>query len=308
MTIVLIPIVSGLAAGLWMIFDIHPADCIRALWTRPQTLRQRLLEIQGIRRENFVQKQFRLARETLEMTGRAESYRRYRQLAILFAVIGAGLGAVMLNPFVAAVLALAGLLGPLFAVQASASSFQLAGRADMYAAMSLVTSAVDRTGDPVTAVEENIRHMGAPMQAIFKEFQRRYNLDSSVPAAVAAIRSLMDQDVWRAWCDALLQCYNDPSRVGALREITQTCARQNSIQVELASILKKPFRDVRLMIAIVALPIPAMCLIFPATMQILFGTLQGKIAVAAVAAAVLHAAYRAVRAARPLELGKAAGL
>lgn len=62
------------------------------------------------------------------------------------------------------------------------------------------------------------------------------------------------------------------------------------------------------MIAIVALPIPAMCLIFPATMQILFGTLQGKIAVAAVAEAVLHAAYRAVRAARPLELGKAAGL
>lgn len=306
--LIVILMVAALLAGSCLVFNLSPLAFIRARLARPQTLKQRLLEIQGKRQENFIQKQFRLARETLEMTGRAGEYRRYQVLAILFAAAGASVGIVMLNPFAAAVLALAGLLAPLFAVQMTAASFQIEGRADMYSAMSLVTSAVDRTGDPVTAINENIRHMGTPMQVIFKEFQRRYNLDSSVPEAVAAIRNRLDQGIWKNWCDTLLQCYNDPGRIGALREITQTCARQNSIQVELASILKRPFRDMCRMIAIVVLPIPAMCILFQTTTQILFCTLQGKIALAVIVAAVLHGVYRSVRAARPLELGKVAGL
>ena len=296
----------GTLAGLWLILDFSPVEGLHR-FRRSPTLKRHLLEVQGKRQENFVQAQFRLARETLEITGRRDAYPRYFRRAVLLGILGAGAGMALLNPLMAAVLAAAGLLAPMLAVQLSAASFQTDGRAVMYTALSLVTGAFERTGDPVTAVRESVKYMDEPMQSVFRDFLHRYRQDSSVAHAMAAIRGRLDQRVWQEWCDAMLQCYDDPGRAGLLREIVQNCGRQNSIQTELASILKQPHRDIIRMVLLVVLPVPLLCL--PAyTRQILLGTWQGKLSLGAVAAAALYAVYRGVHASRPLDMEKAAGL
>ena len=115
-------VAAAFCAGLFLLLGINPAKAVKRLLPRRRkpTFRESLLAIQGLQKQNFLSKQFARTNAVLRMTGRAEQAQKYMRLSVLLAVFGAGLGIVLLNPPLAAVLALSGLLAPQFAVQMSA--------------------------------------------------------------------------------------------------------------------------------------------------------------------------------------------
>lgn len=297
----------SIAVGIGLIKGISVREIAAELFAHPQTFEEHLLELQGKQKQNFIQKQFALSKSILELTERSQEYGRYKRLSILFAVVGAGIGAVLLNPFLACVLAVAGLLGPLFIIQMTASSFQGESREELYSAISLITSSFERLDDFIAAVEENVSRIGAPVQDVLKELLRQYHVvDPSVHRAIGLMRDKIDQPIWRDWCDAAQDCIDDPGKKGTLRDVVIRCGQENRIRDELESMLRKPFWDMVKMTLIVVAPIPFVCFMFPDFTPILFLTWQGKAALAIVAGAILFGFYKAVHASRPLEFGKAA--
>lgn len=299
-------VTASMAAAFILLTGISPGETITALLAhqRQTSLEAELLNIRGLKKQNFIERQFSLAKTILEITERGNEYARYKRFSVLFAAIGAGVGAVLLNPFLAAVLLVAGLLGPMFAVQLSITSFQAESRETLYAAISTVTGSFDQLKDLPASVSANINHMGAPVQAVFQEFLRQCTIiNPSVPRALTIVSGMIDSDNWREWCDTAQICIENPSKKEALREVVEKCNKQNQIHAELDMILRRPFRDMIKMACIVIGPVPFICFIFPDAVPVLFGTWQGKAALAVIAAAVLHGFYRAVHASRPL--GKA---
>lgn len=108
------------------------------------------------------------------------------------------------------------------------------------------------------------------------------------------------------WCDDMLLCVANPSERPILRGVVEKCGRQNNAQNELDALLPRLFQQMLIVMGISLINIPVVCFIFVDFQTVLFQTVQGKCGLAVMAAAVLYAVYRGIRAARPIGVGKAA--
>lgn len=305
----LIPVfmAAAICVGLFLLLGVNPGQAVKRLFARHRkpTFKEHLLTIEGLQKQNFVLKHFVRTNAILRMTGRAEQAGRYMRLSILLSVAGAVIGIVLVNPLLAIVLAFLGLLTPQFIVQITAFRFQKESREELYTALSIVSSSYERVGNLTWAVEENIGHIHPPIEAVFSEFLRQCRMvDPSVTRALAIVRGMLDNDIWREWCDDMLLCVANPSERHILRGVVEKCGRQNRAQDELDALLPRPFQQMLIVMGISLVNIPILCFMFGDFKTILFQTVQGKLGLAIMAAAVLFAIYRAVHAARPV--GKAA--
>lgn len=300
---------AAFCVGLFLCLGFHPVRAVKRLFIRRRkaTFRESLLAAQGLRKQNFLSKQFERTNNILRVTGRAGQIGKYMRLSVLLAVLGAGVGLALLNPPLAAVLALSGLFAPQFAVQMSAFHYQRESREELYTALSIVTSSYERTGNILWAVEENIGHINSPVEAVFAELLRQCRVvDPSVPRALSVVRGMLHNAIWHEWCDDMLLCVANPSERHILRDVVEKCARQNSAQNELDALLPRPFQQMLIVMGISLINIPVVCFMFGDFQTVLFQTVQGKCGLAVMAAAVLFAIYRGVRSARPVGAGKAA--
>ena len=298
----------ALCAGLFLLFGFDPRLFVRAVFAhrRRESFKTRLLAAQGLKRQNFLAKQFSKTDEVLRITGREKKIPYYRRLSVILVIPGAAVGIVTVNPLLALVLAFAGLLIPQFVVQMSAARFHKESREEMFTALSLVTSSYERTENLVSSVEENIAHIHPPVDAVFTEFLRQCQIvDPSVPHALSHVRGLLDNQIWCEWCDAMQLCIANPAQRSILRGIVEKSGRQNRIQNELDSLLPRPMQQMLLVMGMALINIPIVCFLFSDFAGILFHTVQGKCGLAVMAAAVLFAVYKAVHAARPVEYRKA---
>lgn len=301
-------VAAAFCIGLFLMFGLNPVEIIRRLFhRRAPTFEDHLLAVRGVSRSNFLQTQFAKTDEVLRITGRGGQISQYKRLSVLLAMIGAGVGVVLLNPLLAVVLALFGLLIPHFTVQMSLFRFQKESRDELFTTLSLVTSSYTRTGNLEWAVEENIAHIHPPVESVFTEFLRQCRVvDPSVSRALTKVRGMIDQDIWREWCDAMQLCIVNPAQQKMLHGIVDKCARQNRAQNELDSLLPRPLQQMFIVMAMALCNIPVLCIMFGDFKTILFQTIQGKCALAVMVAAVLFSVYKAVHAARPVTCGKAA--
>lgn len=306
--IVPIFVAVALCAGLFLLLGMNPMHFIKSVFARRRkdSFKTRLLAIQGLKRQGFLEKQFTKTDEVLRITGRKAKIPLYRHLSVLLTVIGAAVGILTLNLPLALVLALAGLLIPQFTVQMSAARFQKESREELFTALSLVTSSYERTGNLVWAVEENVAHIHPPVDAVFSEFLRQCRIvDPSVPHALNHVRGMLDNVIWSEWCDSMQLCIQNPAQKNILRAIVEKSGRQNRIQNELDSLLPHPMQQTMLVMGMALINIPIVCFLFSDFSGILFHTVQGKCGLAVIAAAVLFAVYKATHAARSVEYGKA---
>jgi hypothetical protein len=300
---------AAICVGLFLLLGVNPTRIVKGLFARHRrpTFKEHLLAVRGLQKQNFIEKQFAKTNTVLQMTGRGEQVGKYMRLSILLAVIGAGIGIVLINPLLAIILALLGLLIPQFAVQMTAFRYQKESREELFTALSIVTSSYDRVGNLTWAVEENIGHIHPPIEAVFSEILRQCRVvDPSVSRALSVVREMLDNAIWREWCDAVQLCVANPSERRILRGIVEKCGRQNRAQNELDALLPRPFQEMLIVMVISLVNIPVVCFMFGDFTTVLFHTIQGKCGLAVMAAAVLFAVYKAVHAARPVEAGKAA--
>lgn len=298
-------ITIALIAGCFIVWNISPAEMALSLterFRRRPSIKDIALKSLGREKHSFIERQFLQAKHVLNMTERSGEYEHYRRLSYLCAVIGAGVGMAMLNPALALVFAAAGLLIPLFIVQLSVTGFKRESREELFASLSAVTSSFERLGDIIGAIEENIGHIGGTISPAFKELLRQYNIiDPDLHKAIRHVRPMIDHPLWCEWCDNLQMCVDDPSKRYVLRRTVQNCGKQNTLQNELDTILNRPMVEAIGVSVIVFANIPILSLMSSDFAWTMFHTIQGKLALGVIAAAILFMFYRAVRAARPID-------
>ena len=120
---------------------------------------------------------------------------------------------------------------PFWYVQLTASHFKKDIAAELETALSIVTTAYLRSENILTAVEENLNYLNPPVHQVFKDFVLRVKLiDPDVLEAIKVLRTKIDNEVFREWCDALCDCQH-----GQAAEARQLPMRKSSLLSVLVS-------------------------------------------------------------------------
>ena len=109
---------------------------------------------------------------------------------------------------------------PFWYIKLTAGHYRKAVTAELETALSIITTAYLRSEDLQTAVEENINYLNPPVQGVFRSFLTRIkHIDPDMNAALAELKSAIDNEVWREWCEALSACQYDHSMKSTLNPI-----------------------------------------------------------------------------------------
>lgn len=181
-------------------------------------------------------------------------------------------------------------------------NYRKAVTAELETALSIITTAYLRSEDLQTAVEENINYLNPPVQGVFRSFLTRIkHIDPDVNAALAELKSAIDNEVWREWCEALSACQYDHSMKSTLNPIVAKLSDMRIINGELENLVFAPRKEFISMAALVVLNIPLLYFLNKDWYAALMTTVPGKAVLAVCAAAIFLSFARVVKLTQPIE-------
>ena len=277
-------------AGLFILMDVRPRDVTDELkkpFEREVNRKKRIRFITG-KKPSAVQRMMEEAVTMLDASGMGEQFSTYRNMAILMAVAGFLFGMVIDNILVSIVLGVGLAMTPLTIIRMRTADYKRMVNEKLEMAMSSVTNSYVATGNLLTAVENVLPMLPAPVNTIFQRFvaDMQY-VDGNAIRAIQHMREASDNWYWSEWCNALIQCQDDVSLNRTLSGIVERLSESRQIQLEVDTTLRKHMSDYVVTVLLVLGSIPLMGFMIPDWYSMLMDTVPGKITLAVVLATVL---------------------
>ena len=296
----------GMITGFFLLLGLKPmefADGLFSFLTREKkSIRDEIKAAQRRQKPGFLKRQIRMAQEVLAMTGRSNRFSLVCACSLLLFAIGAAIAIVMGNFFLAPVMAVGFMMLPFWYVQLTASHFKKDIAAELETALSIVTTAYLRSENILTAVEENLSYLNPPVYQVFKDFVLRVRLiDPDVLEAIKVLRTKIDNEVFREWCDALCDCQHDRSLKVTLTPIVSKLSDMRIVNGELEYLVFEPRKEFIIMVIFVIGNIPLMYLLNKSWYDTLMHTPLGQIILAISAALIFVSTACVLKLTKPIE-------
>jgi len=202
LTALLLTACVGMITGAFLIFRISPMDftlgVFRRLTAGPKSIRDEINETTHRKKPGFFRREISEAQTILQATGKEERFPMLCAASLLLFAVGAGIAIIMNNLLLVPVLAAGMMFLPFWYFKLTAGHYRRAVTAELETALSIITTAYLRSEDLQTAVEENINYLNPPVYGVFRSFLTRIkHIDPDMNAALAELKSAIDNEVWR---------------------------------------------------------------------------------------------------------------
>ena len=306
MTMIQLIACIGMIAGLFMVLHVSPRELSDSLFScltaAPGSIRADINETTKRKKAGYLRREITEAQAVLAASGRADRFPMVCFTSLLCFALGACIAIAAGNAFLVPVLAVGLMLTPFWYVKLTAGSFKKDVAAELETALSVITTAYLRTENFQQAVEENVRYLHPPVQEVFQRFLMRIkHIDPDMNAALAELKSAIDNEVWREWCEALSACQYDHSMKSTLNPIVAKLSDMRIINGELENLVFAPRKEFISMAVLVVLNIPLLYFLNKDWYATLMTTVPGKAVLAVCAAAIFLSFARVVKLTQPIE-------
>ena len=297
---------AGLIVGAFLLLGLKPVEFMDNLFAfllrSKGSIRDDIKSSTGRKKAGPLRREIREAQDVLEMTGRSSRFSLVCAASLAMFCLGGSLAILLGNFFMAPVMAVGFMFLPFWYVKLTANHYKRDIASELETALSVVTTAYLRTEDIVTAVEENIAYLNPPVSKVFKDFLMQIKLvNPDIEAALKAMRSHIDNEVFREWCDALCDCQHDRSLKTTLTPIVAKLSDMRNVNAELEYMIAEPRKEFLIMVIFVIGNIPLMYLLNKDWYHVLMHTPLGQIILAVTAAVIFVSAGFVVKLTRPIE-------
>lgn len=297
---------AGMITGFFLLLRLTPMEFTNGLFgflqNRPKSIREEINEAAHRKKPSFFRRELIEAKDILAMTGRSSRFPTACACSLLLFAIGASIAIVMGNFFLAPVMAVGFLFFPFWYIRLTSSHFKKDVAAELETALSVITTAYLRNEDILTAVEENLQYLNPPVQNVFRDFLLQVKMvNPDVDAALKKLRTRIDNDVFREWCDAVADCQYDRSLKSTLTPIVSKLSDVRIVNGELDALAAEPRKEFIVMVVFVISNIPLMYALNKDWYAILMHTVPGQVILAVTAALIFLSTARVIRLTKPVE-------
>ena len=292
----------AMVVGALRLAGIRLPDLFKAVVYRPKSIKEQIDEATNKKKKNFIRREIEEITDILKMTGREDKIPVVFIICGVFAIAGAVLAALFDNVYMIPPLAIGMMFIPVWYIKLTASHYKKDVSEELETALSIITTAYIRNEDIVTAVEENISYLNAPIKDVFTDFLVQLKLiDSDTDKAILSLKEKIDNDVFHEWCDALLLCQQDRGLKTTLSPIVAKLSDIRVVNSELELMLAEPRKEFIIMAILVAANIPIMYFLNKDWYNVLMHTAVGKMVLALDISAIFISSAFVVKLTRPIE-------
>lgn len=294
-----------LVAAIYNILGLSPkiiADDIKDLATKNYTISQKTLLAQGKMKISRFKKIVDEIQFALEITHREKMFSAICIASIILFISGIIIAVLIQNYILMPVLAVIFSLVPYLYVKASLGAYNKQVREELETALSVITSSYIRTSSIISAVEENIENIKQPVQIIFREFLGNTKLiNSNIRLAIAQLKGSSSNKVFQEWCDTLIACQEDRTKIPTLQIISEKMTDLRLVNAEIETQVAGPRNDYLLAVALTYGTLPLLGLLQKAWLEAILFSLPGRIALTITIIVTIICSIVVFKVTRPIE-------
>lgn len=271
---------------------ITPHD---TLWEQSRSLRE------NKKRHSIYEKLMKI-KTALTVTGKAKQFSLICFLSVVLFVIGILLSVAIKNLFLLPTISIALALVPFIYTTNILSLYERTTKEELETTLSIISTSYIRNDDIVYAVQENIEYIKPPIKEVFKSFETEATLVSSdIKKALHHLKRKIDDEIFREWCDALIQCQDDRTLKDTLLPIVSKLTDVRVINNELKTMLQSAKNEYWMMVLLLISNIPILYMLNKDWFNTLVYETSGKAVLGICGVVILVTALFMIKFTKPVE-------
>ncbi len=294
-----------LIVAIAMLMDLSPervTDDLIKLITPKDSLRDEARAIRGNKKKHGIYKTLMKMKTALSVTGKRGQFSLVCFLSIVLFAAGAILSVLIDNIFLLPVLSVAFALFPFFYTTNTLSYYDKRTREELETTLSIVTTSYVRSDDIVSAVRENLQYIKPPLREVFEAFTGDATaVSSNIKRALFNLKEKVDDEIFREWCDTLIQCQDDRTLKDTLQPVVSKLTDVRIVNSELKTMLSSVRNEYWMMVALVVGNIPLLYLLNKEWFETLMYSTPGKAVLGICGTVILITALFMMKFTKPIQ-------
>ena len=288
-----------------LLFDLN-ADRVTTdlmnLITPNDTLADKAKNLREGKKKHGLYRKLLNMKNALTVTGKSKQFTVVCCVSLLLFAGGVILSLLLNNIFLMPVLSVALALIPFFYTSSTLSYYEKHTKEELETTLSIVTTSYVRNDDIVSAVRENLKYIKPPLREVFMAFEGEATaISSNVKHALYSLRDKVDDEIFREWCDALIQCQDDRTLKDTLLPIVGKLTDVRIVNSELKTLLTAARNEYWTMVALVIGNVPLLYLLNKEWFHSLLYTTAGKATCGVCGLVILITALFMMKFTKPIE-------
>lgn len=294
-----------LVIGIGILFGLTPervtTDLLSVI-TPHDTLREQSRSLRENKKRHSIYEKLMKIKTALTVTGKAKQFSLICFLSVVLFVIGILLSAAIKNLFLLPTISIALALVPFIYTTNILSLYERTTKEELETTLSIISTSYIRNDDIVYAVQENIEYIKPPIKDVFKSFETEATLVSSdIKKALHHLKRKIDDEIFREWCDALIQCQDDRTLKDTLLPIVSKLTDVRVINNELKTMLQSAKNEYWMMVLLLISNIPILYMLNKDWFNTLVYETSGKAVLGICGVVILVTALFMIKFTKPVE-------
>ena len=294
-----------LVIGIGILFGLTPERVTTDLLSviNPHdTLREQARSLRENKKRHSIYEKLMKIKTALTVTGKAKQFSLICFLSVVLFVIGILLSVAIKNLFLLPTISIALALVPFIYTTNILSLYERTTKEELETTLSIISTSYIRNDDIVYAVQENIEYIKPPIKEVFKSFETEATLVSSdIKKALHHLKRKIDDEIFREWCDALIQCQDDRTLKDTLLPIVSKLTDVRVINNELKTMLQSAKNEYWMMVLLLISNIPILYMLNKDWFNTLVYETSGKAVLGICGVVILVTALFMIKFTKPVE-------
>lgn len=291
--------------GVFIMFGLSPEqignDLLKIMY-KEKSLQYKVRTAQGKVKKSKIQTALSDIYGALKATNSENKFAALISASVLGLIAGCLFAALIGNIIIVPVFALVSFILPYGYAKGLASSYNKHLSDELETALSIITTSYISNEDIIYAIENSINHIRQPVKQVFKEFLGKTKLiNSNVKLAIAQMKDSVNNEVFKEWCDNLIECQDNITLKHTLQPLTARLADIRIVNAELAVMLSSPRKEYITMLIMLFANIPLLYLLNREWCMTLFETFAGQLVLGITAIVCMITAILCYKFTQPIE-------
>lgn len=294
-----------LVIGIGILFGLTPervtTDLLSVI-TPHDTLREQSRSLRENKKRHSIYEKLMKIKTALTVTGKAKQFSLICFLSVVLFIVGALVAVAINNLFLLPTISIALALVPFIYTTNILSLYERTTKEELETTLSIISTSYIRNDDIVYAVQENIEYIKPPIKEVFKSFETEATLVSSdIKKALHHLKRKIDDEIFREWCDALIQCQDDRTLKDTLLPIVSKLTDVRVINNELKTMLQSAKNEYWMMVLLLISNIPILYMLNKDWFNTLVYETSGKAVLGICGVVILVTALFMIKFTKPIE-------
>lgn len=270
--------------------------------TPKDSLREKVRTMRGNKKKHGIYKTLLKMKTALEVTGKSKQFSLACFLSLVGFAGGMILSLIIDNIFLLPVFSVTFGLLPFFYIAHTLSYYDKHTKEELETTLSIITTSYMRSDDILLSVRENLSYIKPPLREVFLSFVGDATaVTSNTKRALYNLKEKVDNEIFKEWCDTLIQCQDDRTLKDTLQPVVAKLTDVRIVNSELKTMLINARNEYWMMVFLVVGNIPLLYLLNKDWFHTLLFTTAGKAVLGVCGVVILITALFMMKYTKPIE-------